>query len=180
MKVLIFPNPLGYGHIMRQIPVAERLIKEGFEVDLVCDKNLNYPLDKKINKIYVPWFKTDLELIYNISKTSEFFFKETSIDYSQYDVIISDSGGFDLPKFFGFTFRANCPVIQISNNLIWRYEYEAIEKLAAKAITKYLNICVCDLPMPLTISEYNLVNHDLLTYTGPILRYKPTHKKDTE
>ena len=41
-KILIFPNPLGYGYIMREIPIAEQLVKEGYEVDLICDKNLNY------------------------------------------------------------------------------------------------------------------------------------------
>lgn len=102
-KIIFFSTP-AYGHIISSIPVVEKLVKEGYEVDYFSTKEyedivknvgakyLEYEVDFDVKKLE-KYTSNFIELFKVLTETNHKAYKyyENKINYKEYDLIIYDS-----------------------------------------------------------------------------------------
>jgi len=189
MKLCFISEAIGYGHVMRDIEIYNRLRKSGWSGEFITYgdsakylKRNDYPVhhaptsvDLKENPEGLDLNKT---LIENIRTKHLRSIKKISdiLNKSKPDLVLIDSsilGVIATDLHMGFS---EIPVVYLtSGNDLGTFGGRML-KTGIRIITKYVSkssnlMLVPDVPLPYTLSEYNLEFFDNMKFTGPVSRF---------
>jgi len=189
MKLCFISEAIGYGHVMRDIEIFKRLKKSGWSGEFITYGDSAEYLRK--NKYPVHYAPTSVDLkespegldlsktfIENIRAKHLRSVKKISdiLNRSKPDLIVIDSsilGMIATDLHMGFR---NMPVVYItSGNDLGTFGGRML-KTGIGVITKYVSkssdlMLVPDIPLPYTLSEYNLEFFDNMKFIGPVSRF---------
>ena len=197
MKLCFISEAIGYGHIMRDIEIFKKLKKRGWKGEFITYgdsakylKRNKYPVRSAPTSVDLKESAEGLDLsktlIENIHAKHLHSIKKISdiLNRSKPDLVVIDSsilGMIATDLHMGFR---DVPVVYItSGNDLGTFGGRML-KTGIKMITKYVSkssnlMLVPDVPLPYTLSEYNIEFFDNMKFIGPLSRFygkKPAKK----
>ncbi len=185
MKVMLIAEAIGFGHVARDAEILKLLTARGWECEVItygkCAsmlRNQGYKvhpvplsIDIRENKYGVDVNKT---IVDNIRAMHIRAIKKITDALSAYkpDIVIIDTNIIGVIAFRLYRQFKKTPMVYIIN----ANRYGSIPKTGELVLDRFVSstadkILIPDVPLPYTISEYNLELNDKMKFIGPLTRF---------